>query len=571
MFRFLSRPALFIAILVALSTVFLACQTATEEATEATPTPASESHPTEATPTPAFESHPTEAPTPTFDELKAASIQLSYDDLFRDNEEHIGKSIWYTGEVIQIIEGDGDEYQLRVNVTEGEIFWDDTVFLRYSGPRLLEDDIIEFIGRVNGLITYETVMGNNVTIPALTVIAHRRMEGAEGLTPTGSLSLRPTATPVSPESETVSPSPTLPLISTPSRTNAPRPTATPQPTATPEPTPTPPVGTRTNPVPVGEVAVYPNWDVSVVFFNRDATSVIAAENPYDDPPDPGHVYTMVRVQGTFTGTSFGSISDDLRFHLVADASLVYSEVESWIAKPPDKLGYQPNVLPGGTISGNIVFQVPANDADSFLLMVLDDTQSRGDTIGYFSMPENGTTIALSSRSAPRPTATPPPASESSPTDTPAFGTRGNPVPTSEVGVYPGWDVSVVSFNENATSLMAAAGRNNDPPDPGHVYVLVRVEGTYTGTGISSISSDLSFYLVGYVNILYRRDGMTGSGAYQPWVIPDSLRKQPGALSGGTVSGNIAFMVPANEVDSLLLVVTDGGLRRADTIGYFSLK
>ncbi len=109
MFRFLSRPALFIAILVALSTMFLACQTATEEATEATPTPASESH-------------PTEAPTPTFDELKVASIQLSYDDIFRNNEEHIGKSIWYTGEVIQIIEGDGDEYQLRVNVTEGDDF-----------------------------------------------------------------------------------------------------------------------------------------------------------------------------------------------------------------------------------------------------------------------------------------------------------------------------------------------------------------------------------------------------------------------------------------------------------------
>ena len=174
-------------------------------------------------PTVASESHPTEVPTPTFDEQKAASTQLSYDDLFRNNEEHIGKTIWYTGEVIQVIEGDEDEYQLRVNVTEGEIFWDDTVFLRYSGSRLLEDDIIEFVGRVNGLIAYEAVMGNEVTIPDITVIAHRRLGGAESPTSTVSISLRPTATPVSPESETVSPSPTLPLISTPSRTNAPGP------------------------------------------------------------------------------------------------------------------------------------------------------------------------------------------------------------------------------------------------------------------------------------------------------------------------------------------------------------
>ena len=76
-------------------------------------------------------------------------------------------------------------------------------------------------------------------------------------------------------------------------------------------------------------------------------------------------------------------------------------------------------------------------------------------------------------------------------------------------------------------------------------------------------SDLSFYLVGYANVLYEAEGGV--------VVPDSLWKQPDALPGGTVSGNRAFMVPANEVDSLLLVITDGSLRSADTIGYFSLK
>ena len=434
----------------ALAAVLVAC------ASEPTPTAA----PAPISPT------ATPVPPPTFDELKANSIQLSYDDLFRNNEEHIGKTVWYIGKIIQVIEGNGEEYQLRVNVTEEENFWDDTVFLQYSGSRLLEDDIIEFIGRINGLTTYEAVMGNNVTIPALTVIANRRLEGEEGRTPTGSLSLRPTATPVSPKSETVSPGPTLPLTSTLSRTDSARPTATPQPTAmpeptptptpgptatprptaTPEPTPTPSVGARTNPVPVGEVAVYPNWDVSVVFFSRDATSAIATENPYDDPPNPGYVYTIVGVQGTFTGKGFGSISDDLRFSLVSDTGLLYDEVESWIAEPPDKLGDQPIVLPVGTISGNVVFQVPANDADSFLLMVFDDARSRGDTIGFFSLPEDGTTIAPSPTSTPRPTATPQPASASSPTDTPAIGARGNPVHMGEVAIYPGWDVSVVSFN-----------------------------------------------------------------------------------------------------------------------------
>ena len=147
--------------------------------------------------------------------------------------------------------------------------------------------------------------------------------------------------------------------------------------------------------------MYPDWDVSVVFFSRDATSVIAAENSFDGPPDPGYVYTIVGVQGTFTGTGFGSMSNDLRFHLVVDTGLLYDELESWTMVPPDELRDQPNVLPEGTISGNLVFQAPANDVDSFLLMVFDDTQSRGDTIGYFSLPEDGTTIAPSPTSAPR--------------------------------------------------------------------------------------------------------------------------------------------------------------------------
>ena len=91
-----------------------------------------------------------------FEQLRNMALILSYDDLFRYNEDHVGELVSYQGQVIQVLERDRDRYQLRANVTQGEHSWDDAVFLRYSGPRLLEDDIIEFIGRVNGLITYDS-------------------------------------------------------------------------------------------------------------------------------------------------------------------------------------------------------------------------------------------------------------------------------------------------------------------------------------------------------------------------------------------------------------------------------
>ena len=46
--------------------------------------------------------------------------------------------------------------------------WDDTVWVNYSGSRVLEDDIIQVWGTVDGRRTYETVLGASVTIPELT-------------------------------------------------------------------------------------------------------------------------------------------------------------------------------------------------------------------------------------------------------------------------------------------------------------------------------------------------------------------------------------------------------------------
>ncbi len=119
---------------------------------------------------------PTPIPTPTFDELRTGAAQLSYDDLFRNNERHVGKAVWFEAEVVQIEDARQGKFVLRANVTQGEYFWDDAVYLHYSGPRLLEDDIIEFVRRVEGLKTFRAILGNNVTIPEITEIASRLVE-----------------------------------------------------------------------------------------------------------------------------------------------------------------------------------------------------------------------------------------------------------------------------------------------------------------------------------------------------------------------------------------------------------
>lgn len=112
-------------------------------------------------------------PTLTFQEVQSEASQVTYDDLFRNNESYLGELVHYRGQVVQVVEAGGDDYRLRVNVTEGAYFWEDTVFLHYSGARLLEDDIVEFVGEVKGLITYEAVLGNQITIPEIQSVQTR--------------------------------------------------------------------------------------------------------------------------------------------------------------------------------------------------------------------------------------------------------------------------------------------------------------------------------------------------------------------------------------------------------------
>ena len=98
-------------------------------------------------------------------------MKYTYDEIARNPSNYFFEKLKFKGEVIQVME-DGDEYILRVNVTKGNYYWDDTILVYYtkkysSEPRILEDDIIMLYGYGFDTVTYETVMGASVTIPAV--------------------------------------------------------------------------------------------------------------------------------------------------------------------------------------------------------------------------------------------------------------------------------------------------------------------------------------------------------------------------------------------------------------------
>ena len=105
------------------------------------------------------------------DEYKAQCQDISYDDLARNPDLYEGQYIKFTGKVIQTQEEE-NSVVLRINVTEDEYgFWDDTILVGYNysegESRILEDDIVTFYGISSGLINYESITGQSITIPGV--------------------------------------------------------------------------------------------------------------------------------------------------------------------------------------------------------------------------------------------------------------------------------------------------------------------------------------------------------------------------------------------------------------------
>lgn len=102
--------------------------------------------------------------------LKAEANKIPYDNLARNTEDYVGQYIYVRGEVTQVMPV-GSDYALRVDVTRDSYgLWTDTIWVNYSGDRLLEDDIIDIWGKVVGRRSYTSVLRTTIEIPEIDAI-----------------------------------------------------------------------------------------------------------------------------------------------------------------------------------------------------------------------------------------------------------------------------------------------------------------------------------------------------------------------------------------------------------------
>ncbi len=103
------------------------------------------------------------------EEARGYETGLTYQDIARSPEEHIGKKVTFTGKVVQLMEGD-KENELRVAVDDD---YDQMIYVGYErsivSQRVLEGDFITLYGTSIGTISYDSTMGGKITIPAVFV------------------------------------------------------------------------------------------------------------------------------------------------------------------------------------------------------------------------------------------------------------------------------------------------------------------------------------------------------------------------------------------------------------------
>lgn len=98
---------------------------------------------------------------------KGYETGITYDQLARTPDDYIGEKVKFSGKVVQVMEGDITT-QIRFAVNDD---YDTILYGEYDSSivesRILEDDYITIMGLSTGLLTYQSTMGGNITIPSI--------------------------------------------------------------------------------------------------------------------------------------------------------------------------------------------------------------------------------------------------------------------------------------------------------------------------------------------------------------------------------------------------------------------
>lgn len=101
----------------------------------------------------------------------AVGSAISYDELFRNADAHRGQEVTLYARINQVIpDGSGFQFLVEVEPDQYGLALNHDVFLYgYTGPRLLQDDVVDIVGQAQGIQTYKTILNATREVPSVRV------------------------------------------------------------------------------------------------------------------------------------------------------------------------------------------------------------------------------------------------------------------------------------------------------------------------------------------------------------------------------------------------------------------
>lgn len=144
---------------------------------------------------------------------------------------------------------------------------------------------------------------------------------------------------------------------------------------------TEPLGTRDNPVPVGQGWILGIWQLEVITADLDATDTVVGASDRNPDPAEGDRYVLVEVELTLADDLF-VFADDFRPGIEsADGTVIEPAFEPCGPDVPSDFYDQGRLSVEDPVRGNLCFAVPADLGDDLLLT----TDGVGDTTTYFAL------------------------------------------------------------------------------------------------------------------------------------------------------------------------------------------
>jgi hypothetical protein len=139
-------------------------------------------------------------------------------------------------------------------------------------------------------------------------------------------------------------------------------------------------------VAIGQLASVGPWDLRVVAVTPDATDRVMAENQFNDPPPDGNQFFIAEIEATYTGGESSTFWVDMSLKAVGDSNVAYEASEATCGVIPGDIDDSGETFPGGTITGNVCWNIQTSDAES-LVMIAEQSFTFDDTRTFFALTE----------------------------------------------------------------------------------------------------------------------------------------------------------------------------------------